>query len=245
MRHITHILLVSLVTACPHPGRPRDDGFVSASGVHLPAPGTSTGSSDEGTTASFVPTTSMGTTGTSTGTLDGEPPKFDLGEAPVWETYSTGEGSSSTSSSTSDSSSSTSDSTTDQPPPAICGDGMAEGNEWCDGADMNGTTCKTLGYDGGSVSCLDSCLPDDTKCYVCGDGLCEPGEDSCSCKSDCPDDPKTCSPCQCGGEGGPGCFCDPTCMQFNDCCPELGPCGGLHFTVVLPYCAPAPEFRSR
>jgi len=57
---------------------------------------------------------------------------------------------------------------------------------------------------------------------VCGDGTCNAGEDSCSCVSDCPDDPNSCSPCQCGKSGG-SCYCDAACVQMGDCCAN-GPC---------------------
>jgi hypothetical protein len=52
---------------------------------------------------------------------------------------------------------------------------------------------------------------------TCGANGCEPGEDSCSCASDCPDDVNSCSSCQCGGSGG-NCWCDPSCVGFGDCC---------------------------
>ncbi len=40
---------------------------------------------------------------------------------------------------------------------SICGDGVAEWDEQCDGVDLNGQTCEGLGYTGGTLSCSDSC----------------------------------------------------------------------------------------
>jgi hypothetical protein len=52
---------------------------------------------------------------------------------------------------------------------------------------------------------------------VCGQNGCEAGEDSCTCPGDCPDDPNSCSSCQCNGSGG-SCWCDSACVGFGDCC---------------------------
>src|SRR5690606_6600433 len=105
-----------------------------------------------------------------------------------------------------------------------CGDGARNGPEACEGGDLGGQTCAGLGFTGGSLSCNTNCTHNTGGCFnaVCGDGVCNGGEDSCSCPGDCPDDPNSCSPCQCGGNGG-NCWCDAGCIQFNDCCPN-GPC---------------------
>lgn len=36
---------------------------------------------------------------------------------------------------------------------AVCGDGMIEGMEQCDGANLNGFTCEALGNAGGTLQC--------------------------------------------------------------------------------------------
>ncbi|NUP08044.1 MAG: hypothetical protein HOW73_18515 [Polyangiaceae bacterium] len=41
--------------------------------------------------------------------------------------------------------------------PAGCGNGNAEGTEACDGADLNGQSCATQGFDGGTLTCNGSC----------------------------------------------------------------------------------------
>lgn len=47
---------------------------------------------------------------------------------------------------------------------AKCGDGKVEGAEQCDGTNLNSTTCKSLGYDSGTLSCAGSCSFDTSKC---------------------------------------------------------------------------------
>ncbi|MFH2007143.1 MAG: hypothetical protein ABI333_11200 [bacterium] len=67
---------------------------------------------------------------------------------------------------------------------AVCGNNTAEGGEVCDGADLGGNDCTTLGlpYTGGTLSCdaASSCQAFDTsQCVinpVCGNGVQETGE---------------------------------------------------------------------
>ncbi|MDI1446371.1 phospholipase D-like domain-containing protein [Polyangium sp. 6x1] len=60
----------------------------------------------------------------------------------------------------------------------------------------------------------------------CGNGVCEAGEDAVGCAVDCADG--LCSPSECNDVGG-GCYCDPGCVEFGDCCPNAceacGACG--------------------
>lgn len=106
-----------------------------------------------------------------------------------------------------------------------CGDGTRNGGEVCDGADLGGQTCAGLGFTGGgTLTCSGDCSYNTAGCQniVCGNGQCQPGEDSCSCPTDCPDDPNLCSPCECGGFSL-NCACDGQCLFFGDCCAN-GPC---------------------
>ena len=106
-----------------------------------------------------------------------------------------------------------------------CGDGEQVGDEACDGADLGGQSCVKLGFQGGTLSCTADCEFNETKCTgagVCGDGVCGAGEDSCDCPEDCPNDPNSCSPCECGSSGG-ACYCDALCVENGDCCAN-GPC---------------------
>jgi hypothetical protein len=64
--------------------------------------------------------------------------------------------------------------------PAICGNNKAEGGESCDGLDLKGETCKSLGFDTGTLSCSGSCTHDTSACAKtppCGNGVVDPGEE--------------------------------------------------------------------
>ena len=58
-----------------------------------------------------------------------------------------------------------------------CGNDIIEEGEDCDGTDLDGQTCLSLGFDGGTLVCGDDCLFDTTGCFVCGDGNIDPGEE--------------------------------------------------------------------
>ncbi len=65
--------------------------------------------------------------------------------------------------------------------PPECGDGEANLPEPCDGADLRGNTCMSLGlgFTGGDLACRESCAFDTTGCQrdpVCGNNIAEPGE---------------------------------------------------------------------
>lgn len=64
----------------------------------------------------------------------------------------------------------------------FCGDGVRNGPEACDGSDLNGQSCISLGFTGGTLGCLAGCGGFDTsQCTtgnpVCGNGIVEQGED--------------------------------------------------------------------
>lgn len=52
---------------------------------------------------------------------------------------------------------------------SVCGNGIVEGTETCDGTNLNGKTCASLGYTGGSLSCASSCTFDTSACTSGGD----------------------------------------------------------------------------
>jgi hypothetical protein len=57
---------------------------------------------------------------------------------------------------------------------ASCGNGKVEGDELCDGSDLNKETCKTLGdglYTGGKLSCTKKCVFDVAMCIGNDSGL--------------------------------------------------------------------------
>jgi len=59
-----------------------------------------------------------------------------------------------------------------------CGDGTANGSEACDGQDLDGQTCISLGFpSGGTLSCTDACAFDTSACDPCGNDVVDAGED--------------------------------------------------------------------
>ncbi len=61
----------------------------------------------------------------------------------------------------------------------VCGNGIAEGDEVCDGEDLRGVTCEALGFDGGELGCSEDCTQFDLSgCMTgdCGNGVADPGE---------------------------------------------------------------------
>lgn len=64
----------------------------------------------------------------------------------------------------------------DAPPPdahtVVCGDGLVEQEEACDGDVFAGRTCPTQGYYQGTLRCTPTCTLDTTSCSgFCGDGI--------------------------------------------------------------------------
>ena len=60
-----------------------------------------------------------------------------------------------------------------------CGDNVmdAEEGETCDGGNLNGQTCQSLGYSGGALACGADCAFDMSGCTsTCGNGIMEGGE---------------------------------------------------------------------
>ena len=58
----------------------------------------------------------------------------------------------------------------------ICGNGVVEDGEQCDGADLGGQTCASKGFVKGTLSCSSSCAFVTSKCSMCGNGVIDPGE---------------------------------------------------------------------
>ena len=53
---------------------------------------------------------------------------------------------------------------TNQPPPPVCGNGVLEPGEECDGSDLGGQTCSDFGFDQGSLACTGQCTIDTSDC---------------------------------------------------------------------------------
>jgi hypothetical protein len=61
--------------------------------------------------------------------------------------------------------------------PAVCGDGVQEGDELCDGEDFGDASCESEGYTAGTLVCSESCQGYATDgCFTCGNGLLEIAE---------------------------------------------------------------------
>jgi len=58
-----------------------------------------------------------------------------------------------------------------------CGNGVREGDEDCDGADLDGQTCKSaIGFSSGTLGCTSQCRWDPNDCSTCGNAIIEAGE---------------------------------------------------------------------
>ena len=55
---------------------------------------------------------------------------------------------------------------------------MIGGVEACDGDDLGGQTCATVGAGSGFVSCAADCTLDTSACFSCGDGM-RNGDEEC------------------------------------------------------------------
>lgn len=86
-----------------------------------------------------------------------------------------------------------------------CGDGERKGGEECDGADLGGATCGSLGYVGGTLACTGSCTYDTSACGPAPTGSCGNGTVDGFEECDGTDDgacPGLCSAhCACPGMG--------------------------------------------
>jgi hypothetical protein len=124
-----------------------------------------------------------------------------------------------------------------------CGNGTCEAGETAAScpADCAGSSASCKGICGKQAPagcfCDDQCMQNGDCCSdkalvcggasgpTCGNGLCEAGESSTSCASDCPASSSTCKG-YCGGKSAGACYCDDQCAQNGDCCPDKVPvCG--------------------
>ncbi len=60
-----------------------------------------------------------------------------------------------------------------------CGNGVVDPGEQCDGADLNGADCSTLGFSGGTLACLVTCALDQSACALAGPILPQTGQSTC------------------------------------------------------------------
>ncbi|MBU1921839.1 DNRLRE domain-containing protein, partial [Patescibacteria group bacterium] len=120
----------------------------------------------------------------------------------------------------------------------VCGNGVIEGSEDCDGTTLGGETCFSLGFEGGGSLLCASCVFDTSNCddeEPCGNGVIDSGEDcdgtnlggeNCEglgydggdldCSGSCGFDTSDCYYTELGGIGDP-------CEDSGDCEGEI--CG--------------------
>lgn len=77
--------------------------------------------------------------------------------------------------------------------PSLCGDGSVEPGESCDGSDLAGASCKTLGFPGGRLRCTSECTFDTSDCFqeeICDNGIDDDGDGAIDCEDpDCQGSP--------------------------------------------------------
>jgi len=140
---------------------------------------------------------------------------------------------------------------------ASCGDMVSDALEQCDGSDLGGQTCVSVGaFDQGELSCTSTCQFDVSGCSACGNGIVDGSEDCDEGAANCADDPScTCAPncrtpgcgngvleahlgeeCDLGDENcdGPQCACSTLCAGAFDPCgfPEDGIWLEVDFTTA-------------
>ncbi|MDY0001648.1 MAG: hypothetical protein RBU30_10165, partial [Polyangia bacterium] len=104
---------------------------------------------------------------------------------------------------------------------APCGNGDLDPGEDCDGSSLEGETCQSLGYAGGTLGCRNDCRFDLTGCEgagLCGNGVLDP--------------PERCDGWNLGGWtcadlglGGGNLDCTPMCRFDSSGCDEQPECG--------------------
>ena len=92
-----------------------------------------------------------------------------------------------------------------------CGDGVLNCGEFCDGTQLNGSDCNSLGFDSGSLGCSSACDAYDTTscCTANEDGLCFDGIDN-DCDSLADSNDSDCDGVCAGANLG--------CSSDSDCC---------------------------
>ena len=109
----------------------------------------------------------------------------------------------------------------------VCGDGVLNGDEQCDGYDYGGQNCESLNFNGGHLYCNADCSIDDRSCHNCEEDPCR-GVD-CSGHGRCVNYDDNCIPlCECdegyisAAEGQ--CVEEGSCKRGGETCESDGAC---------------------
>jgi hypothetical protein len=116
---------------------------------------------------------------------------------------------------------------------AHCGNGVIEGDEACDGANLGGRSCQSEGFTDGLLRCTDACRLDTSGCSTCGNDVAE-GDQVCDGDDvrgvTCADvfgeghlGHVGCSP-DCAALDLSGCFYDPELPATASCDPSADAC---------------------
>lgn len=103
----------------------------------------------------------------------------------------------------------------------LCGNGLAENQEECDGADLRSQTCETLGYGTGFLGCRANCEFYTEGCQppaTCGNGTVDPPEE-------CDGGDLDGATCERLGYPGGVLGCTPQCTYHTDGCDRPDTCG--------------------
>lgn len=119
----------------------------------------------------------------------------------------------------------------------VCGNGVREDGEECDGADVGSATCANQGFPGGGrLRCTSACSLSVDECRICGDGARQGGEE-CDGADDllCPVRGR-CGTGLVGGIRNAPCSCPQTCCVLPGsivvCDEALAAAGGVDFCTA-------------
>ncbi len=113
-----------------------------------------------------------------------------------------------------------------------CGDGSVDAGEECDGTDLGGASCTTIGmgFGSGTLACGAGCRYDTTGCSLCGNGSVDAGEECDGADlggADCTSIP--------GGFTGGTLECAPSCTYDTAMCTMFDPTGTYSVTPAPTY----------
>ncbi len=134
-----------------------------------------------------------------------------------------------------------------------CGDHAQDSGEACDGDDLAGESCASLGFAGGTLACSETCTFDTSNCdddsrFQCGDNTADPGEvcdgtdlagttcasagftaGTLSCATDCQLDTSMCTRCGNGVREGTEACDDGNSVNGDGCSNVCQLDGGAHW----------------